>query len=313
MFPSNPQQYAAAKKSWVVAFEYQEQHAGMKVRTDLTRALANVYRLSSDKTRIICDCVERFNTASLIHDDIIDQDRIRRGADSVWVRYGVAAALISGMYGYIQGLKSLSESGRMTLVQAGLDSLEELHIGQYLDTLLSEGADLPTMEQYRYVAQLNTGCFFIFILRACQQLKPLPQQCYRSLKSMLLELAVYYRFVNDYCDINHIPHYAKKGFAPDLEAGPKSFLMIIANQPLPKSNRSEIQKRQIIINWGNADVFCKALKIMEDSYAILPGFLQRAQQQCNELDFSQLHKFLDTVHFQQKPADDFYASLQLNT
>lgn len=312
MFPSNPQQYAAAKKSWFVAFEYQEQHAGMKVRTDLTQALASVYRLSTDKTRIICDCVERFNTASLIHDDIIDQDRVRRGADSVWVRYGVATALISGMYGYIQGLKSLSESGPMTLVQAGLDSLEELHIGQHLDTLFSEGTDLPTMEQYRYVAQANTGCFFIFILKACQQLKPLPEQCYNFLKSMLLELSVYYRFINDYCDINHIPHYAKKGFAPDLEGGPKSFLMIIANQPLHKRNRSEMKKRQIIINWGNAEVFSKALTIMEDSYANLLGFFQLAQQQFNELDFSQLESFLHHVHFEQNPQDNFYASLQLN-
>lgn len=313
MFRSNPQQHSAAKKSWLVAFEYQEQHAGKKVRTDLTQALASVYRLPSDKTRIICDCVERFNTASLIHDDIIDQDRIRRGADSVWVRYGVATALISGMYGYTQGLKSLSESGRMTLVQAGLDSLEELHIGQHLDTLLSEGTDLPTMEQYLYVAQLNTGCFFIFILKACQPLKPLPEQCYSSLKSMLLELSVYYRFINDYCDINHIPHYAKKGFAPDLEGGPKSFLMIIANQPLQKRNRNEMQKRQIIINWGNTDVFFKALSIMEGSYANLLGFFQLAQQQCNELDFSQLESFLNDLHFQQNPEDNFYESLRLNT
>ncbi|MFJ2280028.1 polyprenyl synthetase family protein [Pseudomonas sp. NPDC087803] len=309
MYPARLLQYEMAKNSWIMPFDYQEKHDGMKVRTSLTRALAACYGIETDLTQTICQCVERFNTASLVHDDIVDEDRVRRGAPSVWVKYGVATALISGMYGYIDGLQKMCDLQNTGLMKVALDSLESLHIGQYLDTQISEGTVLPTLDEYRFVAQTNTGCFFLFILEAFQNIQPLPEHCHRKLKEMLLELAVYYRFINDYCDINHIPHFKKKGFAPDLEGGPKSFLMILANQPLTKQKLSESQKKKIIIAWGSSGVFIRALKLMEDSYQRIEQCFYDAQLNINDRDFRQLEGFLQNVHFEQNIQDNFYESL----
>jgi geranylgeranyl pyrophosphate synthase len=299
----------AARQDWIAPFDYQEQHTGMKVRTALTHALATLYQIEPEQTQTLCQCVERFNTASLVHDDIVDQDRVRRGAPSVWVKFGVAMALISGMYGYIDGLQRLSALNRLDLVRSGLESLEALHIGQYLDTRISEGSSLPTLDEYRFVAQTNTGCFFTFILKVCQQIAPLPEPCYEELKKMLLELSVYYRFINDYCDINHIPHFTKKGFAPDLEGGPKSFLMILAGQTLTKKKRSKTQKRKIINEWGKAGVFSQALELMDNSFSTTRQHLNHAKNNMNSRNFDQLEKFIQNIHFKQEPQDNFYESL----
>lgn len=306
MYSSQSHQYASAKEQWIAPFDYQERHAGMKVRTTLTHALAELYQIEAAHTQVICHCVERFNTASLVHDDIVDQDQLRRGAPSVWVKFGVATALISGMYGYIEGLQKLGELHCVELLQIGLQSLEALHIGQHLDTQISEGTTLPTMDEYRFVAQINTGCFFLFILEACQRLKPVSDSCYLELKGMLLELAIYYRLVNDYCDINHTPHFKKKGFAPDLEGGPKSFLMILAGQPLEKKQRSELQKRKIINEWGKSGVFSQALTTMENSYTHVQQYFSRAQRHLDDESFISLREFLQNIHFQQNPQDNFY-------
>ncbi|MCF5070155.1 hypothetical protein GIW70_18365 [Pseudomonas syringae] len=197
----------------------------------------------------------------------------------------------------------------MDLMKMGLNSLEALHIGQHLDAQISDGDTLPTLEDYRFIAQTNTGCFFVFILDACQHLHPLPEPVYTHLKALMLELAVYYRFVNDYCDINHIPHFRKKGFAPDLDGGPKSFLMILANDPLSKRKRSESQKRWIIFEWGNAGVFTTAMALMEDSFAVLHQQLEVARRFANHRDFKSLEAFLLDVRFRQDPADNYYDSL----
>ncbi|MGE1172633.1 hypothetical protein [Pseudomonas sp. BW7P1] len=126
---------------------------------------------------------------------------------------------------------------------------------------------------------------------------------------MLLELSVYYRFINDYCDINHIPHFIKKGFAPDLEGGPKSFLMILAGQTLKKQKRSDAQKRKIISKWGKAGVFSQALELMEISFYSIQQHLFRAKKNMNNQNFEQLEKFLQSVHFKQEPQDNFYENL----
>lgn len=309
MLPSTCSTYAQARALWASAFRYQEQHVGMKVRTSLTLALADLYQLAPMPAQTLCQIVELFNTASLVHDDIIDEDATRRGAPSVWVKFGIASALLSGMCGYIEGLQKLNAFGDAKLIDAGLKSLEALHIGQHLDTQLSEGNSLPTLDQYRFIAQANTGCFFMFILDSCQCLHPMPAAAYCALKDLMLELAVYYRFINDYCDINHIPHFKKKGFAPDLEGGPKTFLMILANSPLIKSKRTDFQKRRIILEWGNAGVFSRAMNIMEDSFKTIELHFEEARRHAQERNVSPLHAFLQDVHFQQDPQDDYYQSL----
>lgn len=302
-------QYSLAKSNWAAPFEYQEQHAGKKVRTDLTFALAAFYGIEPAIAQVVSQVVEQFNTASLVHDDIVDQDLTRRGAPSVWVQYGVGVALISGMYGYIQGLQKLGELHNIDLIDAGLKSLEALHIGQYLDTQASDSKVLPTLEEYRFIAQTNTGCFFLFVLDSFQRIHALDKRIYSALKALMLELAVYYRYVNDYCDINHIPHFQKKGFAPDLEGGPKSFLMILANKALPKKKRTDVQKRRIILEFGRAGVFSEAVTVMEDSFQQLEQSLDVIRRQSKGQNLDPLRDFLKNVRFQQNPADNYYESL----
>lgn len=301
--------YLAAKSNWASPFEYQERHSGKKVRTALTFALADLYRLEPEDAQALCDVVEKFNTASLVHDDIVDQDSTRRGAPAVWVEFGMETALISGMFGYIDGLQTLARLHNIELMEVGLQSLEALHIGQYLDTQVSNGSVLPTMDDYRFIAQANTGCFFLFILDACQCIKAQDEKLHQELKKLLLELAIYYRYVNDYCDINHVPHFKKKGFAPDLEGGPKSFLMIIAKKMLSKQKITDEHKRRIILEFGKAGVFVKANALMEDSFKTIQQHLDMSRKLLPTGNFTSLESFLQEVRFQQNQYDDCYASL----
>ena len=162
-FPGiDPMRYATAQAQWIEPFAYQEHVRGKQVRTELAWALSALYRLPAHQTHVLCTAVERMNVASLIHDDLLDGDCLRRGVPAVWKRYGAPVALVSGMYGYLAGLRSLTELNDLGVLRAGLKCLESLHIGQYLDTQISEGAVLPSLEEYGFVAQANTGCFFVF-------------------------------------------------------------------------------------------------------------------------------------------------------
>lgn len=298
--------YLSAKAQWLQPFEYQQQAAGKLVRTELVWALSALHGVPSAQTHVLCAAIEQINLSSLIHDDLLDGDSLRRGVPTVWKQYGAEVALVSGMYGYLDGLKVLAELNDLNVLRAGVESLERLHVGQYLDARVSAGDTLPTLEEYGYIAQANTGCFFVFVLEACQHLKALNNETYLLLKSMLLLLGVYYRYVNDYCDINHIPHFEKKGFAMDLEGGPKSFLMILAGEPLIKQTLTSDQKKHIIRSFGDAGVFDAALELMEDTYAQLVGYLDAIRQHAGVINIKALETFLRRVHFQPGPDDNYY-------
>ncbi|MFO2463542.1 polyprenyl synthetase family protein [Pseudomonas sp. 15FMM2] len=297
---------AQAKAQWREPFEYQEKSGGKKVRTELAWALSALYNLPATQTHVLCDAIEHINLSSLIHDDLLDGDLVRRGVASVWAKYGPGVALISGMYGYLHGLERLTSLNNMEVVRAALAALESLHVGQHLDAKFSDGDTLPTLEQYRFIAQTNTSCLFVFLLTACQSLSPLKEHVHIGLKELLLELGVYYRYVNDYCDINYVPHFEKKGFAPDLEGGPKSFLMILADRPLLKGKRTMEQKSQIIQEFGRAGVFDTALTMMEDTYLRIEQRLESISQESVRHNVKPLVDFVRNMRFQPGPNDNYY-------
>ncbi|KTC25860.1 hypothetical protein AO391_06530 [Pseudomonas marginalis ICMP 9505] len=303
---SRQKNYKAAQAQWREAFDYQAQVSGKEVRTAIGCALAAVYKLPADQTRVFCEAVELINTASLIHDDVLDGDLVRRGLPSVWAKYGVEIALNSGMYGYIASLQRLAELSNVNILRACLTSLEYLHVGQHLDLKFSNGSILPTMAEYTLIAQANTSGFFVLLLEVCQCLSPVDDDSYLALKHLLLELGVYYRYVNDYCDVNHIPHFEKKGFAPDLEGGPKSILMILAGQPLVKGKKTDLQKQQMIKAYGRAGVFDAALALIVGTYATLDERLQAIRHNHPEHDIAALVEVLSELQFQPGPADNYY-------
>lgn len=298
--------YRNAKAQWFEPFNYQAAASGKRVRTELAWALSAMYGLHAAQTHVLCDAVEGMNLSSLVHDDLLDGDTVRRGIPTVWKQYGAGVAIVSGMCGYLEGLQRLAELNELSVVRAGIKSLERLHVGQYLDAQASDASQLPTLEEYALIAQANTSCFFVFLLEACQCLKPLDQRSLALLNTMMHILGVYYRYVNDYCDLNHVPHFAKKGFANDLEGGPKSFLMILAGDSLLKGQRTSDQKKDIIRNYGEAGVFDTALTLMEETYNQILDYLNAIKQHDDSLDVRTLEAFLRDIHFQQSPDENYY-------
>ncbi|WP_300629613.1 polyprenyl synthetase family protein [Pseudomonas sp.] len=299
-----------AKAQWFEPFRYQERATGKLARTELTWALSALYGLPSAQTRVLCAAIERMNLSSLIHDDLLDGDALRRGITAVWKQYGAEVALVSGMYGYLDGLRILAELNDIQVVNAGIESLERLHVGQFLDANASAGDTLPTLEEYGRIAQANTGCFFVFPLKACQCLKALETETYTLLERMMLLMGIYYRYVNDYCDINHIPHFGKKGFAADLEGGPKSFLMILAGKALVKGPLTSEQKTHIIRSYGDAGIFDAALALMEETYGQLLDYLGAIKRRNCAFNIHALEAFLRSIHFQPEPEDNYYLQLR---
>lgn len=316
--PFAGQLYFQTRIAWKHAFDYQEKQRGKKIRIELTEALAEFYGISGDSVALVWSVTENFNDACLMHDDIIDEDKVRRGAPAAWVKYGVPVALISAMYGYLAGLKALAATQNIDLVRVGLESLERMHIGQYLDVKINSGRRLPTREEYRLISEANTGCLFLLILDALQVLKPLPMTVYQSLHSMLLTLSLFYRIHNDYCDLNHIPWFDKKGFAPDLDAGPKSFLMLLAGKTLTRRTRSDEEKREIIRAYGRQGVFDRALQEMDDTFKKVLCGMDKVEHDVKQHQTAQraswgqsnrLKALLHRLEFKQEAKDNYYLAL----
>lgn len=104
--------------------------------------------------------VELVHNASLLHDDIIDGDRTRRGRPALWAQMGVPAAILAGDALFFLATQviagappPLDTSRAVALLTA---SVQELIEGEYADTLLEDQAGV-VLEEVQAVAAGKTG------------------------------------------------------------------------------------------------------------------------------------------------------------
>lgn len=107
---------------------------------------------------------ELLHNASLIHDDIQDGDRYRRGKETIWVRHGVAQAINAGDLCITLSLLALtgapvSDAVRWQLTRVLSSTARAMAEGQAAElSLLSSGA--PTWNEYEQCAQWKTAALF---------------------------------------------------------------------------------------------------------------------------------------------------------
>ncbi|WP_330301930.1 MULTISPECIES: polyprenyl synthetase family protein [unclassified Streptomyces] len=101
--------------------------------------------------------VELVHNASLLHDDVIDQDPLRRGRPALWAAKGVPAAILAGdalFFAAVQTLAEAPDAGRTVPVL--LAAVQALIEGEYLDTLMEAGTDVSE-DRAAAVAAGKTG------------------------------------------------------------------------------------------------------------------------------------------------------------
>ncbi|GHE11009.1 polyprenyl synthetase family protein [Streptomyces alanosinicus] len=101
--------------------------------------------------------VELVHNASLLHDDIIDHDPLRRGRPALWSFKGLPAALLAGDALFFAAVQTLAEAPRPDKsILILLASVQVLIEGEYLDTLVDAGTG-TSEDRALAVAAAKTG------------------------------------------------------------------------------------------------------------------------------------------------------------
>lgn len=139
---------------------------GKRIRPVLCMLVTEALNGDSRLALRFAAAVELIHSFLLIHDDIEDQDMIRRNRPSLWVKYGLAHAVNSGdyiipkVYETILSLKELEASERMLihLLEAVTECLIETGEGQAMEINTRERNAL-TEDEYIEIIRKKTGYY----------------------------------------------------------------------------------------------------------------------------------------------------------
>lgn len=126
----------------------------------------------AEKALFAAVAIEHLHTGTLVHDDIVDQDEVRRGRPAVWRQYGSDMALLSGDFLYFEAFQILArgfcpENTNLAahIIEIFATTCMNLCLGQALEERLI-GNCAARYEDYLQVISLKTAHLFRLALRA---------------------------------------------------------------------------------------------------------------------------------------------------
>ena len=188
--------------------------SGKMLRSLLVQRLSEQAIESFDENvaKIACTATELVHSASLCHDDIIDQTELRRGQPTVWKQTGVPGALLVGDLLIVESFHVIGTSQLPEMIMDFANTLKTLCTAE-MDQELRRGT-IADEQRWRAICKEKTGSLFAFPARwSCWHDQRLSQALQRS--GELLGCA--YQMFDDILDILGTEELSGKSLGTDAE------------------------------------------------------------------------------------------------
>ena len=160
--------------------------------------------------------LELIHTASLVHDDIIDQSPLRRGRPTLHVAYGVSHALVAGDFLFTRGFGLSGRLGR-EVIAATEEACVRLAEGEVMEQrLLAEEVD---EERYLTIIVKKTAEPIRACAKAGALLADAPPEVAEALGQYGVEVGIAFQIADDVLDIAGDPKETGKVVGQDAKTG----------------------------------------------------------------------------------------------
>lgn len=174
-------------------------YKGKMLRPLLTLLCGKLLGEVNDKTLSMAVALEMFHTASLLHDDIVDESNERRGNASVNSRFGNKSAVLVGDFMLALSLKCVAATGEPRLMSLLSDCAQRMTDGELLQ--LHGSLILDTSEEdYFRVIEAKTGALFAVCTQAAALCAGAPQEVVCVMRDFGLRLGVCFQLKDDVLD-----------------------------------------------------------------------------------------------------------------
>ena len=139
--------------------EYIITAGGKRIRPVLVLLMANAYKYSGIHHHELAAIVEFIHTATLLHDDVVDESSMRRGRQTANALFGNAASVLVGDFLYSRAFQMMVSINSMQVMQILADATNVIAEGEVLQLLNMHDPDV-TEERYMQVIRSKTAKLF---------------------------------------------------------------------------------------------------------------------------------------------------------
>lgn len=186
--------------------------------------------------------IELFHNFSLIHDDIMDKAPVRRGMETVHIKYGESTALLAGDVMFVKAyeyLNKIEPHNLQKVLHLFNVTASQVCEGQQLD-MDFEKRETVSFDEYVNMITLKTSVLVAASLQLGAILGGAGTASQQHLYEFGKNLGIAFQVQDDYLDAFGDPEKFGKQIGGDILANKKTFLMIHAMEVATGSDKEEL-------------------------------------------------------------------------
>ncbi len=195
---------------------------------------------TSDQT-LLAAIVEFIHTATLLHDDVVDESEMRRGRETANEVFGNAASVLVGDYLYSRAFQMMVEVGSMRVMEILSRTTNQIAEGEVMQ-LINCGSAETTEAQYMETIQSKTAILFEAATQLGAVITKQASPVEDAMAAYGLHLGTAFQLVDDILDYTADAEAMGKNVGDDLAEGKPTLPLINAIE------RSEGDDKQLLEN-----------------------------------------------------------------
>jgi octaprenyl-diphosphate synthase len=213
---------------------------GKRIRPRLVLLFAQALGFEGPERYELAAIVEFIHTATLLHDDVVDESSLRRGRQTANAMFGNAASVLVGDFLYSRAFQMMVSVNRMRVLEVLADATNVIAEGEVLQLMNIHDADLAVADYLR-VIRFKTAKLFEASARLGAVLGEVERDVEECCADYGRSLGTAFQLVDDLLDYEGDPHALGKNVGDDLREGKPTLPLLIAMERGTSAERELIR------------------------------------------------------------------------
>ncbi|MCU1244465.1 MAG: ispB [Acidobacteria bacterium] len=200
---------------------------GKRLRPALLLLVSKMLRYEGMRDVVYGAVIEFIHTATLVHDDIIDEAAVRRGRTSINYRWGNNLTVLVGDYLYTHSMNMALAEGNLEILRLLSNVTIRMIEGEILGLEQNGRADL-SIDDYFEIVDRKTAALFGACTRIPAYLVDVPESTSVALQQYGENLGICFQLIDDLLDFTSSTEVLGKPALSDLKEGKVTLPLILA-------------------------------------------------------------------------------------
>jgi len=267
---------------------YIQTSGGKRVRPAVLLMASRLAGYQGDRAVLFAAVIEFIHTATLVHDDIIDDSALRRGRLAVHSRWGNDVTVLLGDYLYIKSMSMALTHDTLDIVRLLCDVTMKMIEGELYQLTKNGDADISEDEHFDIIRR-KTAYLFGGSAEIGGLLGKVTPERQQALRDYGFNLGIAFQIVDDLLDFTGDAEAVGKPLASDLREGKVTLALIHTLRQAKDARAGEIVRDVIASRTVSPEVWQELIAYLKQHASI--DYACRRAEEYAERAKTQLYAF----------------------